>query len=119
MPCQPVLIYLNVQIRKTNLSGYEQTAYISLVSSFMPSLFLGKIAPIEVSDASGMNLMNVLTHKWDDKLLEACGGPGLRSKLLSEPAHGGTFLGKVCDYWVKKWGFNSGKLNFNACASYD
>jgi xylulokinase len=53
---------------------YESTAHISLVSSFLSSLFLGVIAPIEISDASGMNLMNVITRKWDDRLLEACGG---------------------------------------------
>ena len=75
----------------------------------MPSLFLGSVAPVEVSDASGMNLMNVLTCKWDDHLLEACGGPELRSKIGPEPAPGGEFLGLISPYWVQRWGFNPGK----------
>ncbi|KAH9848489.1 D-xylulose kinase [Lenzites betulinus] len=94
------------KIRRTDPEAYNATARVSLVSSFMPSLFLGSIAPIEVSDASGMNLMNVLTCEWDDRLLEAAGGPELRAKIGPEPAPGGTFLGKISPYWVERWGFN-------------
>ena len=52
--------------------------------------------------------MDVLSCKWDDQLLNSCGGPTLREKLGPEPVSGGTILGKVHDYWVKKWGFNPG-----------
>jgi xylulokinase len=53
-----------------------------------------------------MNLMNVSTCKWDDRLLEACGGPSLRAKLGPEPAPGGTTLGHVVAYWTARWGFS-------------
>ncbi len=56
-----------------------------------------------------MNLMNVLTCKWDERLLEACGGPELRSKIGPEPVSGGTSLGPVCSWWVERWGFSKGE----------
>ncbi|KAF5387350.1 hypothetical protein D9757_005791 [Collybiopsis confluens] len=94
------------RIWKTNPSAYYATARVSLVSSFMPSLFLGRIAPIEISDASGMNLMDVITCKWDNRLLDICGGPELRSKLGPEPVSGGTSLGKISSYWTNRWNFS-------------
>jgi sugar (pentulose or hexulose) kinase len=97
-----------VKIRRLKPAAYRASARISLVSSFLPSLFLGYIAPIEVSDASGMNLMNVLTCKWDDALLQACGGSELRAKLGPEPVLGGTVLGHISRWWVERWGFSPG-----------
>lgn len=43
---------------------------ISLVSNFLASLFLGDYAPIDWSDGSGMNLLNIRTKDWNDLLLE-------------------------------------------------
>ncbi|KAG8683524.1 hypothetical protein FRC08_014230, partial [Ceratobasidium sp. 394] len=91
---------------------YARTAHISLISSFLTSVFLGRIAPVEIADASGMNLMNVHTCKYDEKLLDICsGGNGkgaeLREKLGGEPVMGGTNMGKVSRWWVERFGFSS------------
>ncbi|KAI0306053.1 hypothetical protein B0F90DRAFT_1624083 [Multifurca ochricompacta] len=94
------------KIQRERPDAYWATSRISLVSSFLPSLFLGFIAPIEVSDASGMNLMDVATCRWDERLLEVCGGPELREKIGPEPVLCGTVLGKIATWWVRRWGFD-------------
>lgn len=103
----PVMQFVR-QIRCAHPASYENTEGISLVSSFIASLFLGKIAPIDASDASGMNLMDVLSHKWVNLLLETAGGNELREKLKGEPVEGGLSLGNVHQYWVQRWGFRPG-----------
>ncbi|KZV91985.1 actin-like ATPase domain-containing protein [Exidia glandulosa HHB12029] len=95
-----------LKVYKEEPESYEATAHISLVSSFAASLFLGAFAPIEVGDASGMNLMDIATYKWNDKLLDICGGSALRSKLGDEPVLGGVSLGTVSKWWVDRWGFS-------------
>jgi xylulokinase len=97
-----------LKIRRLEPKVYDATTRISLVSSFLASLFLGRIAPIEVADASGMNLMDIVSCKWDKRLLEICGGDTLQSKLGPQPVLGGSTLGTVGDWWVKKWGFHPG-----------
>ena len=96
------------KIRSTHPALYENTGGISLVSSFVASLFLGRIAPIDVSDASGMNLMDVLSRKWVDSILDTVGGKELRGKLKGEPVEGGVTLGTIHPYWTQRWGFSPG-----------
>lgn len=91
---------------RKNYGVYDAAEHISLISSFLASLLLCRIAPIDVSDASGMNLMNIETLRWEPKLLEACGDQSLRQKLGPEPALGGTVLGNIGKWWVDRWGFN-------------
>jgi xylulokinase len=37
---------------------------VSLISSAMATLFVGKFAPIDHSDGSGMNLMDITRRGW-------------------------------------------------------
>ena len=40
------------------------------MSSFAASLFLGDYAPIDLSDGSGMNLLDITTRSWSSKCLD-------------------------------------------------
>ena len=93
-------------------SHYEQTARISLVSSFLASVFLGKFAPIDISDVTGMNLWDVHKGGYDDTLLElAAGGRDavseLKKKLGGTPESGGDAFGTIGKYFTQRYGFHA------------
>lgn len=95
------------QIRKIfqqQPKSYQQTVRISLVSSFLASLFLNKIAPIDMSDGSGMNLLDINERKWSDKCLAAC-AEGLREKL-GEPVPSNSIIGTIGHFFVLRYNFN-------------
>jgi xylulokinase len=71
-------------------------------------MLLGKLAPVDVSDGSGMNLMDIHSHKWIPSILEHCGGKDLQEKLKCEPVEGGTNLGRISPYFVARYGFSPG-----------
>lgn len=90
-------------------SHYANTSRISLVSSFLASVFLGKVAHIDISDVTGMDLWDIPTGAWNDKLLELTAGKDgleeLRKKLGDVPEDGGGSMGKVSKYFVERFGF--------------
>ncbi len=95
------------QIRKfyqENSEAYNNTKIIHLVSSFMASILLGKNAPIDNSDGAGMNLMNIMTKKWDNRALDAT-APNLNKKLPSL-TNSYDIIGKISPYFVKKYHFH-------------
>ncbi|XP_028130191.1 xylulose kinase isoform X1 [Diabrotica virgifera virgifera] len=92
------------KINQTRPDAYKSSERISLVSSFVCSLFAGKIAPIDISDGSGMNLMNIKTKKWDETLLAVCGS-NLAEKL-GDPVPSTTIVGNVSPYYVDRYNFN-------------
>lgn len=84
--------------------AYSNTERISLISSFVASLFVGDFAPIDWSDGSGMNLLNIRSKDWDEVLLEAC-APGLREKL-GKPVPSCSDIGPISSYFVERFGFD-------------
>ena len=58
------------KIYQKRQASYETCEHISLVSSFLATLCIGDYAPIDYSDGSGMNLMNIYTKAWDPICLQ-------------------------------------------------
>ncbi|GAB1606799.1 xylulose kinase-like [Argonauta hians] len=92
------------KIFQESLSSYDNTERISLVSSFGASLFLGQYAPIDYSDGSGMNLLDINTKQWSKTCLDAC-AKDLESKL-GQPVKSTENLGPISQYYVEKYGFS-------------
>ncbi|HEY9509647.1 MAG TPA: FGGY family carbohydrate kinase, partial [Verrucomicrobiae bacterium] len=95
------------QIRKfyrTEREAYDTTAHIALVSSFMASVLVGKIAPIDHGDGAGMNLMDIRSRTWHADALKAT-APNLKRKLppLTKSS---TLIGPISAYFVKRYGVN-------------
>nr|XP_026498516.1 xylulose kinase [Vanessa tameamea] len=101
--------FTGVQIRKmyrTRPRAYHAADRISLVSSFACSLFVGRIAPIDFSDGSGMNLLDIHSRKWCELALKACGDETLTSKL-GDPVPTASVVGTISPYYVQRYGFKS------------
>ncbi|XP_068314422.1 xylulose kinase 2-like [Pyrus communis] len=96
------------KIFETHPEAYRNTERISLVSSFMASLLIGKHACIDESDGAGMNLMDIKKRAWSKKLLEAT-APGLEEKLGKiAPAH--SVAGHIAPYFLDRFRFNKNCL---------
>lgn len=91
------------KIAQTQRANYENTERIALVSSFFASLLTGDYAPIDTSDGSGMNLMDVRRKVWSRRALEAT-APDLEARLGPlVPGH--TVVGRIHAHFVERYGF--------------
>lgn len=118
--------FTGLQIRKlavrANTDVYKNTDRISLVSSFLASVLLGRIAPLEEADACGMNIYNISKSDYDDELLAVAAGvhPDLDGASEKQTKDGVAelkrklgeivpvtydALGSISPYFVKKYGF--------------
>ncbi|OQS01420.1 xylulose kinase [Achlya hypogyna] len=84
---------------------------MSLASSLLTSLFLGAYAPIDASDGSGMNLMDLATRAWAPDVLAALEALGLPAATLLRllgpaPIASHAVLGRVAPYFVARHGLS-------------
>lgn len=98
---------------------YTATERITLISNFMASLLCGSYAPMDASDASGMNMMDLKLKRWSDICLEAIVGAAdalevssLRSRLGVSSntvddniVDTSEVIGRVSKYYVDRYGF--------------
>lgn len=100
-----------MRLRRKLPEMYGNTERIALVSSFLASVLLGKYAPMDISDACGMNLWDIPNAKWNESLLELTAGPDgvdeLRQKLGEVRKDGGGSIGSIDNYFVSKYGFGA------------
>ncbi|ETN36865.1 uncharacterized protein HMPREF1541_07852 [Cyphellophora europaea CBS 101466] len=91
--------------------AYKKTHRITLVSSWLATIFRGKFAPFDISDVCGMNLWDIPNGRWHPKLLQLASGQfpvdELRPKLGDVPEDGGAHLGSISKYFVDRYGFSS------------
>ncbi|CAF0883135.1 unnamed protein product [Adineta ricciae] len=84
---------------------YAQTERIQLISNFLATILLGEYAPIDLSDGSGMNLLDIRQHQWSNECLNAC-GKELEKKLSTKLVYPRTALGPIASYFVERYGLN-------------
>ncbi len=92
------------KIVQTRRPAYEETGRIALVSSFIASLLIGDHAPIDVSDGSGMNLMDIRNKSWARRALEST-APGLESRL-GPLAASHSVAGRIHAWFTGRYGFS-------------
>src|SRR6185369_4524684 len=90
-------------------AAYTATDRIHLVSSYLASLLVGRHAPVDPGDGSGMNLMDLAAQEWWPPAVEAT-APHLRAKLPAI-APSSAIAGRLSPYWRRRYGLPDAKVN--------
>eukprot|EP01111_Echinosteliopsis_oligospora_P013843 TRINITY_DN5070_c0_g1_i1.p1 TRINITY_DN5070_c0_g1~~TRINITY_DN5070_c0_g1_i1.p1 ORF type:complete len:482 (-),score=116.43 TRINITY_DN5070_c0_g1_i1:269-1666(-) len=95
--------------RRVNQSKFDTTERISLVSSFLASIFLGAYARIDGGDAAGMNIMDINSREWLDTALDVVypGKAQFLKQLLGKVVQSHELEGKISKYFVQEYGFSA------------
>ena len=96
-----------------NPAFLETCGRIALVSSMLTSLLCGDYTPIDDSDGSGMNLLNLRERVWSPELVKATckysnsvdASEKLKAALGSQVVRAYSLAGNIHVYFQKKYGF--------------
>jgi xylulokinase len=89
-------------------AAYAATDRIHLVSSFMASLLVGRHAPVDPGDGSGMNLLDLATGEWWTPAVDATAA-GLRRRLPAL-APSWAIAGRLSPYWRRRYQLPGAKV---------
>lgn len=99
-----------LRFQRKHPDRYEKTERITLVSSWIATILLGKFAPFDISDVCGMNLRDIHAGSWCEETLALASGSfgleTLRRKLGDVPEDGGAHLGRISPYFIDRFGFS-------------
>ncbi|MCJ1286652.1 hypothetical protein MMC26_005998 [Xylographa opegraphella] len=99
-----------LRFQHTYPEAFKRTSRISLVSSFLASIFLGQIAPMDISDVCGMNLWDIKAGAYHERLMTLASGssnPSRLKQMLGSVHHdSATAMGDICPYLVRRFGFD-------------
>ena len=94
------------QIRKfwkSHPEKYEKTVHVALVSSFLTSLLIGRMAPVDAGDGYGTNLADIRSRNWNETAMAAA-APGLSNRLPRLLVKD-EIIGQVSPYLAERFGF--------------
>lgn len=95
------------QIRKfwkEQPAAYQNTCHIALISSFITSLLIGRLAPLDAGDGFGTNLADIHAGCWSE-IAMAASAPGLENRLPPLLV-GDKVVGKLSSCLVAAYGFS-------------
>uniref|UniRef100_A0A7S3DJM2 Glycerol kinase n=1 Tax=Palpitomonas bilix TaxID=652834 RepID=A0A7S3DJM2_9EUKA len=88
------------KVMKDDPNMREKVGCVSLVSSFIASILLGKVAPIDISDGSGMNILDIRTGEWDAEIGHAL---GIDTAIFGRPALSSCVLGNISAQFRRRY----------------
>eukprot|EP00397_Hematodinium_sp_SG-2012_P027239 GEMP01028607.1.p1 GENE.GEMP01028607.1~~GEMP01028607.1.p1 ORF type:complete len:565 (+),score=103.29 GEMP01028607.1:47-1696(+) len=100
------------RVASNGTSDIKKTHAVSLVSSFGASLMCGRVVAIDVSDAAGMNVMDISTKQWHPAILaymqqriRATSVNAVRAFFHNmEPQPSWQVAGTVAPWWQERFG---------------
>mmetsp|Transcript_35199 Transcript_35199/g.139842 ORF Transcript_35199/g.139842 Transcript_35199/m.139842 type:complete len:185 (-) Transcript_35199:950-1504(-) len=95
------------KIKDRDPAAFAETQRVSLISAFIVSVFLQKLAPEDSSDASGTNLIDLRSDppQWSAKMLDIV-SPKLREKLCSATVDSFVLLVNIGECFQRRYGFS-------------